>query len=1028
MNITRLAIEKNRVTGVALLVIAAAGIAAYFSAPRAEDPGFIIRMATVFTAYPGAGPERVEQLVTDKLEKAIQEIPELDFVFSESKTGASVIFVNIEERYRHMRPIWDKLRRKVEKARAELPATGIIGPVVNDEFGDVFGILINLTGDGFSYRELKEVADEVRNEFLLLDLVAKVEIYGAQEERIFVEYSNARLAEIGLSPLQLRSVLEAQNIIIPGGAVSTEFEKITLEPSGNFETVEDVKRTVIQLPGRADLVFLEDVADVYRGYIDPPETKARASGVPGLVLAISMREGGNIIQLGEEVRSALARIEAFYPIGVEFDIVQFQPDAVDQKISDFIGNLLQAIAIVCVVMLLFLGIRTGLVVASLIPMAMLMALMVMGLLDIGLDQMSIASLIIALGMLVDNAIVMSESIMVQMEEGKPPVQAAVDSARELRIPLLTSSATTAAAFLVIFLAESSTGEYTAPLFKVVTITLLSSWILALTMIPLLSAKFLRVKKERSAESFDTPAYRRYRGLLLTLLRRPWQAVAGAVIVFFLAVQLFRFVPVMFFPPHDRPTFTAEIELPTGSPIERTELVVSEIEAHIEETLRVGEDRESGIINWASFIGEGAPRFILSYAPEMAAPSYGFMLINATSRESIPESIIPSIERFAEERFPDLKATIRPLDLGPPSWPPVAVRVSGPDVDVLFRIAERVKEKLAAIPGTRLIDDDWGPMAKKVRVEIDQPRARRAGVTSQDVAISLQSYLSGIETTEYREGDEIIPVTLRSVAGGRSDLGKIESINVYAQSTGRSVPLTQVANVELEWEAAKVVRRNRMRTVTVEAGTAPGVTAAEVNAQLVPWLASESADWGLGYRWELGGEAETSEQANASIMAKLPIAGLIIILLLVSQFNSIRKPLIILITIPMGIIGVVIGLLVARSFFGFMTLLGIIALSGIVINNAIVLLDRIRIEIEDHGRPANEAVIEAAQRRVRPILLTTITTMGGLVPLWFGGGPMWEPMAVSIIFGLAFATVLTLGFVPVLYSLFYRVSFREYRYR
>jgi multidrug efflux pump subunit AcrB len=660
-------------------------------------------------------------------------------------------------------------------------------------------------------------------------------------------------------------------------------------------------------------------------------------------------------------------------------------------------------------------------------MAMLMALMVMGLLDIGLDQMSIASLIIALGMLVDNAIVMSESIMVQMEHGKPAVQAAIDSARELRIPLLTSSATTAAAFLVIFLAESSTGEYTAPLFKVVAITLLCSWILALTMIPLLAAKFLRVKKKSTDAGFETPSYRRYRGVLLTLLRRPWQAVAGAAVVFFLAIQLFRFVPVMFFPPHDRATFTAEIELPTGSPIQRTERVVSEIESYIEENLRVGEDRDEGIINWASFIGEGAPRFILSYAPEMAAPSYGFMLINATARDLIPASIIPSLNRFAGERFPDLKATIRPLDLGPPSWPPVAVRISGPDVDVLFRIADDVKAKLASIPGTRLIDDDWGPKAKKVRVQIDQPRARRAGVTSQDVAISLKSFLSGIETTEFREGDEVIPVTLRSVAGGRSDLGKIESINVYAQSTGRSVPLTQVADVRLEWEAAKVIRRNRMRTVTVESGTTPGITATEVNAQLVPWLESRSVDWGLGYLWELGGEAETSEQANASIMAKLPIAGLIIVLLLVGQFNSIRKPLIILITIPMGIIGVVIGLLVARSFFGFMTLLGIIALSGIVINNAIVLLDRIRIEIEDHGRPANDAIIEAAQRRLRPILLTTITTMGGLVPLWLGGGPMWEPMAVSIIFGLAFATVLTLGFVPVLYSLFYRVSFRDYRY-
>ncbi|UCG12231.1 MAG: efflux RND transporter permease subunit, partial [Deltaproteobacteria bacterium] len=926
MDITRAAIEKNRITAVALAIILVAGLVAYRQMPRSEDPGFIIRTAVVQTFFPGASPARVEQLVTDKLEKAIHEMPELDYVASQSKTGSSVIWVNIQERYSSMQPIWDKLRRKVDKAKGELPE-GIIGPFVNDEFGDVFGVIVTITGDGFTYRELEDVADEVREELLLLPDVAKVEIYGAQEERIFVEYNNARLAELGFSPTQLQEFLASQNIIIPGGDVTTKYEKIVLEPSGNFQSVEEVGRAVINLPGRRNVLYLKDIVDISRGYIDPADTKMRYTSEPCLGLAISMREGGNIIELGQQVNGLLDVVRGFYPIGIEFDFVQFQPRAVERKVGEFVGNLGQAVAIVAAVMLITLGIRTGLVVASLIPMAMIMSFVVMSVFGIGLDQMSLASLIIALGMLVDNAIVMSESIMVQMASGKGRVEAAVDSARELRIPLLTSSLTTAAAFLPIFLAESSTGEYTAPLFKVVTITLLSSWILALTMIPLLCVKFLRVKVDPEKQSFDSRFYRIYRTFLLWILRHRWVSLGVIVVTFVLAMKGFSYVPVIFFPPNDRPTFTAEIELPTGTPIQRTEAVVVEIEDYIERHLTAGPERKEGVVNWASFIGQGAPRFILPYSPEMSSPEYGFMLINATSRDILEELIVP-LETFCNERFPDLKATIRPLDLGPPAWPPIEVRVSGRDPETLFGIVDRVKAKLREIPGTKLIDDNWGARAKKIVVEVNQPRARRAGVTSRDVAISLQTYLSGLEITEYREEDKLIPVTLRSVEAERKDIDKLETLNIYAQASGNSVPLTQVADIRVVWEPAKIMRRNRLKTITVEAGLEQGFTATEINSHLRPWLEEQEKEWGLGYSWEFGGEAETSGEANASIMVKLPIAGLIIVLLLVGQFNSLRRPTIILLTIPLGLIGVVIGLLVTNLYFGFMTLLGIISLAGI----------------------------------------------------------------------------------------------------
>jgi multidrug efflux pump len=1026
MSITQAAIEKNRVTAVALVVILFAGLGAYRDMPQNEDPGFIIRVALVVTYFPGASPERVEQLVTDRLEEAIQEIPELEFLSSESKTGVSLIYVNVLENYTEMRPIWDDLRRKVDRVRPELPE-GVIGPIVNDEFGDVFGIIIALTGEGYTYAELKEVADDVRNELLLIDETAKVEIQGAQEERVFVEYNNARLAEFGLSPLQLAQILDTHNIIIPGGDVTTTGERIVLEPTGNFESVEDLRRSVIKLPGRQDLLYLQDLANVYRGYIDPPESMMEYSGRPCLGLAVSLREGGNVLSLGKQVKATIDRLQEVYPIGIQFDMVAFQPEHVSRKVDAFVNNLLQAVVIVLGVMLVSLGIRTGLVVASLIPMSMIMSLLVMSVLNIGIDQMSLAALIIALGMLVDNAIVMSESIMVQIAEGQSPLKAAIDSGTELRIPLLTSSLTTAAAFLPIYLAESSTGEYTAPLFKVVTIALLSSWVLSLTMTPLMCVTFLKTKAGPKEGRYESRFYRTYRMLLLLGLRHRLLALGVALTIFLVAMQGFRLIPNIFFPPNDKAILKAEFELPVGTPIENTRTVVEEIETFMQEALTVTPARPEGIVDWATFIGQGAPRFVLNFNPEQAKPEYAVMIVNATSVRAIQETIIPRMETFSFENFPDLSSTIMLLPTGPPPSAPVEARISGKDPDVLFRIVDSVKAKLAAIPGTKNIEDDWGLMTKKLRVNVNQPRARRAGLTNADVALSLQTVLSGYESTQYREEDEVIPIILRSVGADRKDIGKLESLNIYVQSTGQSVPLKQVADIEVVWQPSKIFRRDRLKTVTVECDIEPYTTPIAVSNALDAWLQDEAAGWEAGYKYELGGELEKSVKANQAIADKVPVAGFIILFLLVAQFNSLRRPLIILLTIPLGLIGVVVGLIVTKSYFGFMTLLGIISLSGIVINNAIVLLDRIRIEIDENGLEPQRAVLESAQRRLRPILLTTLTTIGGLLPLWLGGGPMWEPMAISIIFGLLFATALTLGLVPILYSLFFRVRFKDFRY-
>jgi multidrug efflux pump subunit AcrB len=1026
MNITRYAIEKNRVTSVLLILILFGGIMAYNQLPQAEDPGFIIRTALVTTYFPGASPERIEQLVTDKLEKVIQEIPELDFVSSISKTGVSFVFTNIKESYKNMRPIWDDLRRKVEKIQNDLPEE-IIGPIVNDEFGEVFGIIFTLTGEGYSYAELKEVADEVRDEMLQLPDVAKVDITGAQDERIFIEYNDAKLAELGLSPIQLKSILETQNIINPGGDIRINDSRIVLEPIGNFESVEQIKKTLISHPLSQGIVPLEDIAFVSRGYVDPPKTKVRANNIDALALSISMREGGNIVNLGKQVEDLMVRLKQSYPIGIEFDVAAFQPVHVQKKIDDFVGSLLQAIILVLLVMLVSLGIRTGLIVAILIPMTMLLTLLLMNLFGMQLDQMTLASLIIALGMLVDNAIVMSENIMVQMSEGVPAVQAAIDSATELRIPLLTSSLTTTAAFLPFFLAKSAMGEYVGVIFVVVSIALLSSWILSITMTPLICSKFLKVKQNKQRETYSSKFYNKYRGGLLFILKNRFLTIVAIIVIFILTMMASGLVPNIFLPPNDKAILTAEIELPIGTAIERTESVLKAIEQYLEEEMTVrnpAEDKTEGVINWSTYIGQGAPKFLLSYNPEQRAPEYGMMLVNCTSRAYV-DTAVNLLNKFCNENFPEAIAKINPLPLGPPITDPVEIRISGKNPDKVSVYAEEVKKELNTFNMVYNIKDNWGARTQKILIKIDEARAKRSGLTNQDIAVSLQTLLSGFQTTEYREDDKVIPVVMRTVASDRENIDMIESLNIYSLQSGRAVPLKQVADAELVWQPAKILRRNRLKTVTVSAALLPGFTTVEVINKIDEWLEKKTTDWPVGYKYEYGGEIETSEKSSKSIGDQMPVAMFIIIILLVIQFNSIRKPIIILLAIPLGIIGVFLGLIVFNSYFGFMTLLGVVSLAGIVINNAIVLLERIKLEMDENAFSPQRAIVEAAQRRMRPILLTTATTICGLIPLYLGGGPMWEPMAVAIMCGLAFATLLTLGVVPVLYSLFFKVNYKGY---
>ncbi len=1024
MNLTAAAIQGNRVTLTIVALLVIAGSFAYESLPKAQDPGFTIRTAVITTRFPGASPERVELLVTDKIEKKIQEMPEIDSITSESRTGISIINANFKESYKIMRPIFDDLRRKVDVVTADLPQ-GAQTPEVNDEFGDVFGSVYTLAGDGFSYAELKTVADELRDELLKEPDIGKVSIHGAQQEVIFVEYNNSRLAELGLSPQQLSASLASVNILLSGGDIVSGRERITLEPTGNFESVEDLQRTVIQLPG-GDLVTLEDIVDIYRGYKDPPQSISRVNGEPTLAIAISMREGGDILKLGERLDVLMPELIDRYPWGIAIDKVWFQADLVDDVVQSFTSSLIQAIVIVILVMIAFLGLRIGLVVGSLIPTTMVASFFVMQLFDITINQISLTALIIALGLLVDNAIVVVESILVKRENGQDAVTAAIESGKELKTPLLISSLTTAAAFMPIAMAKSAVGEYTSDIFYVVGIALLMSWLLAMTFVPLLSTVTLKTpsqQRDDDSEPFAGRWYAYYRNLLTLSLHHRTSFVAIILALFAIAMVGMGLVRQEFIAPSEDPVFSAKLELPLGTSIEASQEVIADIDRFIEETYFAPATGEPRLRNWLTFIGEGGPRFQLSLNPPNPNPANSFLVANTLSGKDVTD-VIAGIEKYVRENHPDLAAQVKRLDNGPPVDFPIIVRVSGHDFDSLYSIADQITEFLYGLPEVSEVQNSWGLQTKKLLVSVDQELARRSGVTSEDVAYSLQAGLTGIELTQYREDDELIPVTLRTIAADRQDFSKLDGLSVYSQSTGSNVPLKQVANVTLTFEAGVIKRRDRDRTLSLNVQLRPGATAAETASVLKPWLAEAVASWPEGHEYEVGGETEESGDANASIAAELPMAGMLILLLLVGQFNSLRRPAIILSTIPLGLIGVTFGLLVADSSFGFFTILGLISLSGIIINNAIVLLDRIAIEIRDFGRSQADAVMTACQQRLRPILLTTATTVLGMTPLLWGGTAMFKPMAITIIFGLAFATALTLLVVPVLYAVFFRVSFED----
>lgn len=1016
---TKYALEHFKIVLLILLIIIIGGIVAYKNLPRDEDPGFVVKTAVVTTYFPGANSEKVELLVTSKLEKIIQEIPEIDYIQSTSKSGVSIISVNILDEYKDPRPIWDELRRKVEKARFDLPENAS-KPLVDDEFGDVFGSIITLVGYGFSYKEVKDVADYIRDELLLIKNVAKVDVLGAQKEVVFLEYDIGRLSQLGINPLQLKQILENTNILTSGGSVKIQDERIIIEPSGNFESISDIKKTVIQIKGKKDIVYLGDIVNVKRAYVDPPTVIVHSSGKRAVALALSIKKGTSLLALGDEVKKKTKNIQMNLPIGLDLDIVEFQSDYVKEITNKFLFSLLESIFVVVSVILIFLGLRVGGVVSSLIPVTILLVFFEMYIFHISLDKLSIAALIVSLGIIIDNAIVVSESILVKMSQGLPKKESILLSVNELNYPLLIATLTTSFSFLPVFLSKSLAREYCMPMFEIISMTLFSSWFLALTLIPVFCNIFFIENKTKSIgpQIIDSEFYLKYKKKLLFFIENPKKIFFNIVILFFVSICLFNcFIPKVFFPSSNRATYQLEIESPQGTDIDKMEKIVEKIEKFLATDLKPGKNKD-GVSNWSVYIGKGLPRYVLSVTPEPLNSSYAAFIINTTSFNKLSE-FITKTRTFCVDNFPDANLSIKRVPTGPIFNAPIEIRVSGKNAEKIFEYTEKIKEQLSTIAGVEEISDDWGIKNRVIVVKINPSKAYRAGVTNKGIAISLQSAFSGFDISKYREDNNLIPIIYRTTEGYRDYLGKISTLNVYSDDAKVAIPLKQVADVSLEWQYPQIIRRDRVKTVTVKAQISENITAYAINRQIIPWLKKESRSWAEGYHWVIGGSEEAFVSSTKSIRSKIPIAVLGMIFLMMIYFNSIKKIIIILFSSLIPILGGILGLFITRANFSFITFLGAISLFGIVVNNCVLLVDRIDIEVKNSSTGLQSGVIIAAQKRFRPVVLVMFTAISGLFPLWLMGDSMFSSMAIFMIFGLLAAIFSTLFILPALYCFCFR---------
>ena len=1012
--ITRFALDTSRVTIVFIVTVILAGLQLFFVFPRQEDPPIVIREIVVSAMFPGMEPQDVEELITRQLEAQLRTLPEIDDIWSDSKTGLAVVHADTRDEYNDLDTIWQKVRNKMADLKPDLPS-GTLGPFVNDEFGLTAVATIALWSDGFSMAEMRIVARDIRDRLYELKGVRKTELYGVQDEQIFLKFSTTKLSQYGMSAQTVINTLVQQNVILPGGEIGAAQQDVIIESSGNFRSVEDIENVLISIPNSQDTTYLKDLLVVERGYIDPPNALAYFNGEQAIVISVSITPGVNSVEFGERLTQKIRDIESQLPIGYVLEYATFQPDLVVQAVNGALSNVYQTLVIVLLVVMLFLGVRTGLIVGSFVPITMLLGLIGMSLIGIELERVSIASTIIALGMLVDNGVVVAEDVRTRLELGQDKYQAGINAGRTLAIPLLTSSLTSILAFMPMLLLDGSTGEYAFSLPAVVTILLLASWFLSMYMTPAMCFWFMKVKSVvgngEQADPYAGRVYQIYRGLLRRMLRFRFVVLlfaAGTLVGGgLLASTLVR----EFFGASDRNQFLVHVDLPAGYQIQATQDVIQRLTTWLADT-----DQNPEITSAIAYVGTGGPRFFLSLSPIDPDPNRGFLVVNTQTGQQTP-IVVERMRQYFADTFPEAQGRVKQMWLGASEPGFVEIRLIGSDADILFQKGQQLVASLKALPGTLDVRNNWENRVPKLLVVVDQARARRAGITSRDVVLSLEAHIDGAEVTEYREGDVAIPVIFQSVDEERQVFGDFWNINVYSATRGVNVPLMQIASLDAKWEFSRIARRNQERTLTVEVKheflKAPQLFA--IAQPLVDELQLSAA-----YRWEVGGEVENSAEANEKLFRYLPQCLFGIVILLIWQFNSFRRPAIILLTIPLAFVGAFLGLVIFRAPFDFFGILGLLSLAGVIINNGIVLIDRIDSE-QAEGKSPYDAIIAAAISRLRPINMTTITTVLGVLPLILSVDPLFYSLAVIIAFGLAFGTILTLGVVPILYAVFFRVK-------
>jgi multidrug efflux pump len=1005
-NLSALALKYRELTLFFIVVVAIGGIVAYFQLGQREDPDFTFRAMVIRTLWPGATAEQVDRQITDRIEKKLQETPYYKWTRTHSKPGESLIILELLDTAapKDVPEIWYQVRKKLGDIRHTLPPEAL-GPFYNDEFGDVFGSIYAFTADGFSLSELRDYVERVRQELLRLPNVSKIDLIGVQDDRIYVELSSKKLAALGIDPQAIGQALAAQNAVVAPGSVETREASVALRVTGQLDSVRAVSDLLLRAGGQT--FRLGDIARVSRGYADPPVSTMRFRGREGIGLAVSMTRNGDVLKLGEDLKREMARLRGELPVGIEFEQVSDQPAVVKNSVGEFMRALAEAVAIVLAVSFLSLGARTGLVVALTIPLVLAATFLGMRWFGIDLHRISTGALIIALGLLVDDAMISVEMMARKLEEGWDKLRAATFAYSSTAFPMLSGTLITVAGFLPIATAKSTTGEYTFGIFAVTTMALLISWVAAVTATPFLGAWLLKERRTDAHDVFDTRFYRRLRAVIewcIVHRRTVLAATAGALVLGAAGMGL---TEKQFFPSSNRTELMVELWLPEGASIRATEREAQRVEALLES--------DADVSSTVSYVGNGSPRFFLSLDQQLFRSNFAQVVV-LTKNIAARERVVALLREALARNFPGVRGRVIRVPLGPPVNYPVQFRVSGDDAAQLKAIAERVAEKMRANPNTLDVHPDWGDKVLALRVDVDQDKARALGVSSASVSRSVATVVSGTTLGQYRENDRLIDVVLRAPAAERSRLDTLGELTVSTAS-GRSVPLEQVASVSEVLEEPIIWRRSRALTLTVRADIVDGVQAPDVTMAIEPTLAPLRASLPAGYRIEAGGAYEENVKAQASIAAGMPFAVALMLAMLMLQLKSFSRSFMVVLTAPLGIIGVALALLVFRQPFGFVAMLGAIALSGMIMRNTVILVDQIEQDAAS-GLPTWEAIREATVRRFRPITLTAAAAVLAMIPLT--RSVLWGPMAYTIMGGLLVATILTLLFVPALYAAWFRV--------